>query len=294
MTPIESLNFPHTPRPLWRVLWIGLRLVVHLLWGAVLAGFYPHLSTARQHALLQRWSADLLDILHITRHINCPPAAVIAQGNLLVANHVSWLDIFALNAVLPTCFVAKAEVQHWPLIGWLCRRSGTLFIQRDTRQGLVELNQQVADCLSLSQTVGIFPEGTTTEGDCVGNFHPALFQGAALAHANTLPACLYYHDPQGKHSQIAAYTGETRLVDSILSVLRCHDLHISVTFLPTLPTKDRRNLARQSHAAISTHLTHAKRQAHELPETTWLPADLSPAQSAYSLLIRPVIHQPPQ
>lgn len=294
MIPNESLSFPHTPRPLWQMLWVGLRVGLHLLYGAILAVFYPHLSTTRQRLILQRWSRDLLDILHITRHIASPPPASQSNGSLLVANHVSWLDIFVLNSVVPTCFVAKAEVQHWPLIGWLCRRSGTLFIQRDTRNGLVELNQQVAHHLSQTQTVGIFPEGTTTEGDGVGDFYPALFQGAVQAQATTLPACLYYHDPQGKHSQIAAYAGATSLLDSILSVLRCHDLHIALTFLPALAPQDRRSLARQSHAAISAHLTHAKQQAHALPETMRLPIGLDPAQSAYSLLIEPMIHHVPK
>lgn len=264
MTPTESLDFLHQPRTVLAALFAGARLWLHLCYGAVLVVFYPRWSRQQQRATLQTWSGQLLDLLHITRH-GTPPDDIGTQGMLVVANHVSWLDIFVLNSVLPMRFIAKNEVRDWFLIGWLCRRTDTLFVKRATRQHLIEINQTVADALAHQEKIGLFPEGTTTEGYQVGEFYPALFQGAVDAAAPVLPVCVYYHDPRGKHSQLAAYAGETSLLSSIWQILRCHDLHVSLTFSPVLTSVDsnRRTLAHATHRTISQHLTTAIHQAQE-------------------------------
>lgn len=287
--PTESSDFPHQPRPLLISVFVGLRLCLHLLYGMVLAIFYPRWSTARQQAVLQSWSDSVLDILHIKRHIHdfSPPT----PGTLLVANHISWLDIFVLNAAMPTRFVAKTDVRGWPIIGWLCQRSGVLFIDRSTRQGLTQLNQEIAQILSQQQNIGLFPEGTTSEGKQVEAFYPALFQGVSVAHAPTLPACLYYHDAQGQHSPIAPFTGATTLVESIWKILRCHDLHVSLTFCPALPPSERRHLSAHSRTLIAEQLRHAQHAAHSPNEAEWMPLTLLPSQSAYALLVDPIIAQ---
>ncbi len=253
MTSVKSLDVPHPPRAVLAALFIAARLGLHLLYGTLLAVFYPRLSHDQQQTLLRKWSGQLLDILHITRHGVPPVASDRPQGLLVVANHVSWLDIFVLNAVMPMRFIAKDEVRDWPVIGWLCRRSGTLFVKRATRQHLISLNQRVADLLKQQAVIGLFPEGTTTEGGQVGEFYPALFQGAIAAAAPVLPVCVYYHDAQGKHSQLAAYTGETSLLSSIWRILLRHDLHVSLTFsaVLNLPVANRRTLAAAAQAAIT-------------------------------------------
>jgi 1-acyl-sn-glycerol-3-phosphate acyltransferase len=296
MTSVELLDFPHQPRTMLAAVFVGMRLVVHLLFGALLAIFYPRLARDKQRATLQRWSGQLLAILHITLHPTTPPDDIRTQGGLLVANHVSWLDIFVLNAVLPTRFVAKIEVRDWFLIGWLCRRSGTLFVKRETRQHLIALNQVIADALKQQEIIGLFPEGTSSEGCEVGEFYPALFQGAVDAAAPVLPACLYYHDPQGKHSQLAAYAGNTSLAESIWRILRCHDLHVSLTFSPplNLPEPNRRTLSRAAHAAIVHNLHWTAHEAQSHGASTMLPTSLLPSHSAYTLLLAPVIQQSPE
>jgi 1-acyl-sn-glycerol-3-phosphate acyltransferase len=204
------------------------------------------------------------------------------------------LDIFVLNSVFPLRFIAKNEVRDWFLIGWLCRRTETLFIKRATRQHLIEMNQTVADALENQDRIGLFPEGTTTEGCQVSEFYPALFQGAVDAAAPILPVCVYYHDPQGKHSQLAAYAGETSLLSSIWQILRCHDLHVTLTFFPVLSTVDsnRRTLAHATHHTISQHLTTATHQAQaQAQDNTALPYVLLPNCSAYALLLDPIINQ---
>ncbi len=288
MTPTESLDFPHQPRTILLAIWVGARICVHLLYGTLLAAFYPKLSRTKQQAILRQWSGQLLDILHLTRH-GATPEIDVRQGLFVVANHVSWLDIFVLNAVLPMRFIAKDEVRNWWLIGWLCQRSGTLFIKRATRQHLVELNQSVADLLQQQEIIGAFPEGTTSEGCQVSTFYPALFQGAVDAAAPILPVCLYYHDPQGKHSQLAAYTGEMSLIASIWRILRCHDLHVSLSFSSPLPPTTRRTLATSAHSTISQQLQTTARTAQQQGTSINLPLAFLSEHSAYALLLAPVI-----
>jgi 1-acyl-sn-glycerol-3-phosphate acyltransferase len=98
--------------------------------GMLLAIIYPHLSRTRQRRILKSWSRQLLTILNIGIQIEGKQPTRIEGGHLMVANHVSWLDIFVLNAIHPAQFIAKSEVRDWPIIGWLCRRSGTMFIPR--------------------------------------------------------------------------------------------------------------------------------------------------------------------
>ena len=108
----------------------GCRLALHFLCGMLLAIFYPHLSHNRQRRIMKKWSRQLLDILNIGIRTEGQRLVRGESGCLVVANHVSWLDIFVLNAVYPSRFIAKAEVRNWPFIGWLCKRSGSIFIER--------------------------------------------------------------------------------------------------------------------------------------------------------------------
>lgn len=104
------------PVRLWRL----TRLSLHVLGGLwqVLTRF-QRLPAAQRHAVQRAWSEKLLRTLNIHLRVHGqPPAALYPANTLLVANHVSWLDIFALNSVTLTRFVAKSEIRRWPLSGW--------------------------------------------------------------------------------------------------------------------------------------------------------------------------------
>ena len=110
-----------------------VRVGLHLLRGVAIAGLlFPFVSPARRQREVKRWSARLLRILAVRLHAYGDPPR---RGTplMLIANHVSWLDIYAINAVLPVRFVAKAEVRRWPVIGWFSEKAGTLFIERARR-----------------------------------------------------------------------------------------------------------------------------------------------------------------
>ena len=105
------------------------RLALHIGYGLTLAIAYPWLALPIRQRILQSWSAGLLDIFNVRIQVaEGDPLHALRHG-LIVTNHISWLDVFVLNAVVPMRFVAKSEVRRWPVIGWLCARAQTLFIE---------------------------------------------------------------------------------------------------------------------------------------------------------------------
>lgn len=242
-----------------RALFRGARLALHLVWGMALALPYPHLSPDRQRRMLKSWSRQLLSILGIGVRVEGLPAARDPSACLIVANHVSWLDIFALNAVRPSRFVAKSEVRDWPLIGWLCRRTGTIFIDRALRRNAATVNRHVAELFGQGARVSLFPEGTSTDGRRVGHFHSALIQPAIDAGVGLVPVALRYRDENGRYSDAAAYVGDMTLSGSIWRILHSRRFDAWLTFAPALATagENRRTLARAAQQAIAHELGHA-------------------------------------
>lgn len=225
-------------------------MVLHLFWGvATVATVFPWLPERARLYLKARWSRQLVEELGV-RVIG--KGAVPGHG-LLVANHISWLDIYAINALAPTTFLSKDDVRHWPVIGWLASRVGTLFLERGSRAAAQRAKEHLIAELRAGRLVGVFPEGTTGFGDHVMPFHAALFQAAIDAEVEAMPALIRYTDRQGHPSLAAAYVGETSLWECVRSIVTASGLTVRVDFLPTVATAgaDRRDLAHHCHQAIS-------------------------------------------
>jgi 1-acyl-sn-glycerol-3-phosphate acyltransferase len=263
-----------------------------------LAIIYPHLNLTRQRRILKSWSKQLLTILNIGIQIEGQPITRSEGGCLMVANHVSWLDIFVLNAIHPSQFIAKSEVRNWPLIGWLCRRSDTIFIERALRQKASLINQHISLLLKQGASIGLFPEGTTTDGKQVGHFHSALIQPAIDAGVRLYPIALRYQNEAGEPSSTAAFIGDTTLVQSIWHILRCSHFNALVIFTPSLmaDNENRRVLARAAQMAIAQGLQNVGITAqavtrHAEPD---FPHALLSSQSSYALLVDPLLNHPPK
>ena len=281
----------------------GARLVLHLVYAVLLAIPYPHLSQTKRRRTLRIWSRQLLDILNIGIRTEGQRPTRGEGGCLIVANHVSWLDIFVLNTIYPSRFVAKAEVRDWPLIGWLCKRSNNIFIERALRpksihQDAASINQQVSLLLEQGVCVGLFPEGTTTDGKQVMHFHSALIQPAIDAGAMLCPIALRYLDEDGEQSGGAPFIDDMTLSRSIWRILRSPRFDALLVFTPALATagENRRVLARAAQAAISKGLQNvaAMRPKPEQEATFAIPQTLLSAQSAYASLLLPLPNQPPR
>lgn len=276
----------------------GARLALHLFYAMLLAIFYPYLKPAKRRRILKTWSRQLLNILNIGIRTEGPWPVHTEGGYLIVANHVSWLDVFVLNTIYPLRFLAKAEVRSWPLIGWLCKRSNTIFIERGMRQNIAPINQRVSALLKQGVCVGLFPEGTTTDGKQVWHFRSSLVQSAIDAGAMLCPIALRYQDKHEKQSGAAAFTGEMTLLQSIWRILRSPRFDALLVLTPALATagENRRVLARAAQEAIAQGLQNVAslRQTPKQETAPVIPQTLLSAQSAYAPLFLPLSNQPPK
>lgn len=226
-----------------------LRVGVHLLRGVLeCALLFPLLGEPAQARRIQRWSRDLTRLFGI---VIVASGSMPRGGGALVANHISWLDVFVLNALAPGAFIAKADVRAWPVIGWLSARAGTWFLARDRRSSLRSTNTMIAQRLGGGGQLAFFPEGTSAAQGGMLPFHANLFQGVVAANATVHPVALAYLDGTGQAARSAEYIGDTSLVESILLLLSGPGCTAHVHFLaPILPDGDRRWLASAAHTAI--------------------------------------------
>ena len=235
------------PVRIWRCLCFGLHFVYLCLGTALL---FPIVNQAKRVRCRQRWSLRLLSLLAV--HIETTPFTAPA-GCLIVANHISWLDIFAINAVRPSAFIAKSEVRGWPFIGWLSARHDTIFLRRGSHGHAREINAEIEALLHAGRDVALFPEGTTTDGSHLRPFHAALLQPAVETSRPILPLALSYHDSNGNPSPAPSYAGETSLLQCFAAILSTRSLTARIQPCPIIATdgQSRRELARLAHAAIA-------------------------------------------
>jgi 1-acyl-sn-glycerol-3-phosphate acyltransferase len=241
------------PLAVWRL----SRLLSHLLASQVRSYLiWPGLDEQGWHHETLVWSRKLLDILGIQLHVQ---GLATPGAKLVVSNHVSWLDIVAINAVVPSRFVSKAEVAHWPLVGRLVTAAGTLYLVRERRRDAMRVLGLMAQALRDGHTVAVFPEGTTGHGHEVLHFHANLLQAALDAPAPIQPVVLRYSDPYHPVSPLAAYAGDTTLIQSLWRVVTARGLCVHAQILPRedVSQGDRRALATLLQARIAQGLSNA-------------------------------------
>jgi 1-acyl-sn-glycerol-3-phosphate acyltransferase len=216
----------------------------------------PRLGTAHRNGLVARFAAQTLAILGVRARAG--GAQPLRDGPVLVvANHVSWLDVYLLNAVLGGArHVAKSEVARWPVAGAIARGFGTFFHARGNFRDAARVKEAVAAALRAGERVVVFPEGTTSEGDDVGPFHAAFFQAAVDARVPVQAVAVRYPGPGGRPDPAAAFVGDMTFVASLGRVLRRRRLEARLTFGPVVLPADltRRELAAVSHAFVALAL----------------------------------------
>lgn len=239
-------------------------LLVHALAGiAIAATLFRRLAQARRNRIIRAWSRLLLALCGVrlvVTGVPLPPTlaatGVAPGGRLLLANHVSWLDVFAVLAALPSRFVAKSEIRAWPLLGTLVSLVGTLYIERGRRHAVATMNHQVRDRLRDGETVAVFPEGTTTDGRSLLPFHSNLVAPAIEVGCDCWPVALRYTEA-GQPSTAAAFVGEMSLAACLWYILVARRLCVEVAFLDPVPTggeRNRHHVAEAASAAIAAHL----------------------------------------
>ncbi len=214
----------------------------------------PRLTPARRARLVARSARRTLAILGVRPEARGePPEGAV----LVVANHVSWLDVYVLNAVLGGArHVAKMEVADWPVAGGIARGFATFFHRRGACRDAARVKDAVAAALRAGERVVVFPEGTTSEGHGVGPFHAAFLQAAVDAGVPVQPVAVRYPGPDGRPDPAAAFVGDMTFLASVARVLGRARLEAHLTFGPAiLPGgRTRRELAALSHAFVARTL----------------------------------------
>ncbi|HEX7650649.1 MAG TPA: lysophospholipid acyltransferase family protein [Noviherbaspirillum sp.] len=235
-----------------------LRVVLHLLQGlATCALVFPFAGEDRQRRLNRNWSRKLLSLCKVETRVGYADGAAIAARALIVANHVSWLDIFVINTLQPCRFVAKSDIRDWPLIGWLCEKTGTIFISRGRMRDVRRIYQGLVTSLHAGEHVAFFPEGTTAAQGTLLPFHANLFEAAIEAGVPVQPYALRYTGDGGRLEPAVDFIGDMTFAQSMLAILKAGRITAHLTLLPVIPTEKhshRREIADAAHAAIAGSL----------------------------------------
>ena len=227
-----------------------LRVALIILSGVTTVVFlYPFVNDRRRARLRQRWSRVLLGILGMELDARL---GEIAPGSMLVANHISWIDIFVINSVLPAAFVSKADIRQWPIIGWLAAMNDTVFLKRGSHGHARLVNEEIGRKLQAGKYVAVFPEGTTTDGTHVLHFHGALLQPALLAGKPIIPLAITYWEENGERSLAPRYDGDISFGECLSSIASRRRLTARLQTLPPLGLagEDRRVVAVAAREAI--------------------------------------------
>jgi 1-acyl-sn-glycerol-3-phosphate acyltransferase len=238
------------------LLFLGLGILVFL---------FPRWNDERRINMIRRWSQWCLSTigLRLVRrspqtlpNLSHSSSSVAQKGYLLAANHVSWLDIFVINAIEPQRFVAKSDIRSWPLAGKLCELSGTLFIERTRRTAVREILEQMKVAMSTRQAVAVFPEGTTNDMLGLLPLHSNLFQAVVGTENPVIPVALRYQFPGGQLCEPVRFIGAMTFVGSVLQV--CKVATIEAHYWVDIPiepqTSTRHEISAEVEAAIKNGL----------------------------------------
>ena len=256
-----SLN-KHSKQPpfqYWAYAWSWVLVWCHVMAGLATLSFqFPFATQEVKNRHIQKWSRGLLSIFGIELRLR-NPEILPATPYLLASNHISWMDIHAINAFKPIRFVAKSDVEGWPIFGWMAKQLGTVFIKRDSARHGKYVANEVSDVLK-AQSVCIFPEGTSTIGEGVLPFKPNLFESAVIAQVPVYSLAITYRSlSSGERSEVPAFVGEMGLLESMAKILKDRKLIVELAFLSPSgaspeASSDRKWLALHSQEAISNQL----------------------------------------
>jgi 1-acyl-sn-glycerol-3-phosphate acyltransferase len=232
-----------------------LRIVVHIFSGlATCLLVFPWIGPARRSGHVQRWSRRVLLTFGVT--VEQTGGVTVLPNTLLVANHISWVDVFVINACHPSHFVAKSEVRGWPLIGPLSALAGTVFVARARPSQLKTTVGQLANKLRAGERIACFPEGTSAAQGDLQPFRANLFEAAIEAGVPVQALAVSYVDDDGAPHASVEYIATTSLASSMLAIVQGKPIRARLQALPALGPGEatRGELAAASHAQVRAAL----------------------------------------
>ena len=234
-----------------------IRILSHILLGIlIIAVSWPFTEEKTRTKLTKWWCRKLLKYFNISTVTFGDPPQDNTSNNMFLANHVSWADIYALNSILPLQFIAKSDINNWPILGYLVRKSGTIFINRSNRKDTSRIVETTTERLIAGGNVGFFPEGTTTDGTSLAHFKSSLVQAAINANAQLRPVAISYPLANGGINTEMAYAGETTLGESMMHVLKQKKPMVELHFLTPIDAQsaNRQTLTELAYKVIASTL----------------------------------------
>lgn len=248
---------------------VPLALVLLIAGLALVLFAFPRLGYPRRDRIVASWSRLLLRACGVRAvELPAPGAGSLAElkgGALLLANHVNWLDIFLILSRTPAHFVAKMEISGWPVVGALVAGVGTLFVERHRRRAVSQLNDRIENMLRLARRVAVFPEGTTSDGSRLLQFHANLIEPALRAGVPVVPVGLRYTDRHGRPTEAVLFTGDMTLGASLWRLLGAPGIVAELHPLPAVTGATRHEVAERARHAMAERL--ALPMDDEVPET---------------------------
>ncbi|MBR7799912.1 lysophospholipid acyltransferase family protein [Undibacterium fentianense] len=234
-----------------------IRVLLHVFQGVLTCALvFPFSSDARRASLVRAWSTKLLGLCRVeVRFIN-RSGVESTEHALIVANHVSWMDIFVINSWQACHFVAKSDIRAWPIAGWLSAQAGTIFLARGKQRDVRRIYEGLVHQLRENKRIAFFPEGTTGAQGSLLPFHANLFEAAIEAKVPVLPFALRYVDRQGRLHSAADFIGEMSFAESMRLILKQDHIIAELIQLPQISVvgMHRRELAQAAHAIVAQAL----------------------------------------
>ena len=185
-------------------------------------------------------------------------AGEIPQSGLLISNHLSYLDILAISATTPAVFVSKADVRRWPLFGWFAAIAGTVFVERERRTHVGEVNREIESALADGMLVVVFPEGTSSDGQTVLPFRTSLLEPAARGGHGISVGWIHYDLDEGDAANEVCYWGDHSFFPHLINLMGKRHIRATLRFGKFhRTTHDRKELAQQLHATVLELKTHS-------------------------------------
>ena len=228
-------------------------LIFKLIAGYLTVLFsFPFLDPHERALEVQKWSIGVLDSLGIVVQVE---GAFNFRGPLLiVSNHISWLDVLVLHSIGYCRFVAKSEIGKWPVVGFLSKKTGMFFIEREKPKDAIKVMHQMTDALIKGEVLAVFPEGTTSDGLGLLPFHTNLLQSAVSSNTPVLPVCLAYKE-RGSEAQSHAptFVGDITFLESVWTTLTAKPFsaQVKVGALSYCNDRSRKEWSEELYGAVS-------------------------------------------
>ena len=258
--PIPARDPWRPVRYLWRVPLLVLHVLLGILLCALILSWNRHrvMVDGREpfaHRMIRWWSTMLMRIFGLRSVRVGKP---LPDPVLFVANHTSWIDIELLHSQRAACFVAKAEIARWPLVGWMAATGGTIFHRRGSNHSLAAVMQAMVERLRGGRSVAVFPEGGTGHNGVLKVFHARIFQAALDAQVPVQPVALRFAR-DGKRVVDAGFREGENFMGNLLRMLGEAPLDAEVHFLAPVPAMPdaRRRMAELSRERIGVALEDA-------------------------------------